>query len=101
MILNDKSKKTVSQVIEFRLTVSPCLVQSLDVVSDPIGPQVYILDTPSITFGPYAFAQTPNCGYEMTESIDNLPPEPFVVRNPATNLFTVARTSDESAIGVF
>lgn len=54
----------MSAEITFTLNVRPCKVNSFDVISDPIGPINYTLGEPELTFGPYKFAQFPDCGYE-------------------------------------
>ena len=41
--------------------------------SAPIGIIEYTLDDPSISFGPYKFQQTPDCGYKTVESTTGLP----------------------------
>ena len=69
--------------------------------SDPIPDQTYILGESSFDFGPYEFAQTPDCGYLTTLTITDLPDEPFVVHDPVLRTFTVAETSDPEYLGVY
>lgn len=92
---NPSGAGTPTGLTEFTLTVTPCTVDSLDVTSNAIGAVVsYSLDSPSISFGPYAFAQIPNCGYVMRETRENLPPEPFLVFDEGTSIFTIERSTD-------
>ena len=37
----------------------------------------------------------------MTETIENLPSEPYVVLDPGTSIFSIARTSDPEFLGVY
>ena len=92
---NPSGAGTPTGLTEFTLTVTPCTVDSLDVTSNAIGAVVsYSLDSPSISFGPYAFAQIPNCGYVMRETRENLPSEPFLVFDEGTSIFTIERSTD-------
>ena len=85
----------------FKLTVVPCMVTSFKATSAPIQTVSYTLGEPSLTIGPYAFAQTPDCGYLQTLTFENLPVEPFVVHNKAAKTFTLVQTSDTTFIGEY
>ena len=65
------------------------MVQSLEIVQAPEPEIHYTLDTPSFSFGPYEFAQTPDCGYENSIAIHNLPDQ-YVVHDEDARTFTVA-----------
>lgn len=77
------------------------MVTTFKAVSDPIQTVSYTLGEPSITIGPYEFAQSPDCGYLQTLTFDNLPAEPFVVHNEAAKTFTLVQTSDKTFIGEY
>ena len=62
---------------------------------------LYIIDTDTISFGPYQFAQNPDCGYTMTETRENLPLEPFLVFYQDSKMFTIERTTNEDFIGIY
>ena len=68
-----------------------------DVIKSPVGTEVYdyTIGEPDLTFGPFAFAQSPSCGYEMTIVIDK--PE-FVEYDETSKTFTVRKTGDSSLI---
>ena len=86
------------------LTVNPCIVNSLDIVENTIPVQIkYILDTPGINFGPYGFAQNPDCGYVMTETVEYAPnsPTPYLVHDADTSLFSIEQTADEAFLGLY
>ena len=90
---------TVSDEIEFELRVNPCFVNSYTVSSALISPVSYSLQDPEMTFGPYSFEQSPDCGYDETVTIGNLPT--FVTHNLESKDFTIAQTSNTSLVGVF
>ena len=69
--------------------MSPCTVDSFDVVSNPIAAVTYTLDDPSFSFGAYAFRQTPDCNYPVTIQAFNLPPERYVFHNETGQVFTI------------
>lgn len=50
------STRDITNELEFEIRVNPCLVDSLDVISDPIGPISYQLGSKGISFGPYRFS---------------------------------------------
>ena len=46
---------TVSNTIEFKVTVSPCIVTSFEATNSPIGTFTYTLGDPELNFGQYLF----------------------------------------------
>lgn len=80
--------------------VNPCLVDSFDVVSDPIGPIEYTLGTTGFSFGPYEFSQTPDCNYPVTLSFTNLD-ETLISHDPILRDFTIIETEDISKLGIY
>ena len=91
-------EQTISVTILVR--VNPCLVDSFDVISDPIDPIDYTLGTPSVTFGPYEFAQSPDCGYPVTITFVNLD-ETFINHDPVLREFTIQQTDDLTKLGIY
>lgn len=78
----DKSYSLVSQSIDVKLTVSPCYVITYEVISEPIEPIIYTLHDPSFSFGQYAFAQEPHCGYAETVQVTVSPESPYLLHDP-------------------
>lgn len=66
-----------------------------------IDPLTYILDQPGFDFGSYAFEQVPDCGYDETITVSNLPDPPFVTHNTVGQLFTLTESSDLGVTGVY
>ena len=79
---------TISDEIEFELQVNPCFVNSYTISSAAINPVSYSLRNPEISFGPYGFQQSPDCGYAETVTFDNLPS--IVTHNSGSQDFTIA-----------
>ena len=62
----------IRETIEYTLVVNPCQVTDL-ISNSVIDPISYTLGAESISFGPYSFSQSPECGYEQQIQIINLP----------------------------
>ena len=74
----DKTTTTVEQIIEFQLTVDSCTVESFYIVRKPEAEIAYTLGESSFTFGPYEFAQTPDCGYATDLSFIEMPSDLYM-----------------------
>ena len=57
----------------------------------------YILGSPDITSGTYAFEQSPFCDYPETVALTNLPS--FARHNESTKDFTISQTLDKLLVG--
>ena len=97
----DKSTTTIMQTIEFELTVTSCTVESFSVVQRPEAAIAYTLGEPSFTFGPYEFAQTPDCGYSPEISFIEMPSEIYIEHSESEKAFTIKETNEPDFLGVY
>ena len=68
--LNEYSMKTLEAT--FDIIVDPCQVQKLEgTVSNP--KLIYNVGEPTATGAGLIYTQTPDCGYEVTSTVGNLP----------------------------
>ena len=88
--------------IEFTLIVSPCTVTTFEAESDISGSEVlYTLGEGSFEFGNYEFKQEPDCGYEQTYTVFNLPDEELVVHDSDQQKFLLSSSNDLEYMGVY
>ena len=71
---------------DFTVYIEPCLITSYDSLQT-VSSIEYAIGALSLTGGSYAFVQTPECGYDESVTILNLPS--FLTHNEATADFTV------------
>lgn len=88
-------------VIEFDILIiiDPCIVDSYFDTLTAQTIEYAIGSAAQIHISPYEFTQTPNCGYQETVSLKNLPS--MVTHNPMANDFTVPKNADLSQIGLY
>ena len=80
-------------MIEFELTVQPCLVTDFDVIAAPDAQILYTLGEEGFMTGHWEFGMKPDCGYEMVVTFENLP-EPFIKHSYSDTMFTISKTND-------
>ena len=90
--------ETIRADFTFTLSVLSCVVESYDVLQSIGSPILYTLGDPPVSFGPYAFAQSPDCDYETTVSFENLPTA-FIAHNASERQFYIAQTEDLGFLG--
>ena len=81
--------------------MGPCVVTEFKAVSDPIDDKLYSLDEPGFTLGPYAFSQSPDCGYAQVITFENLPDAIFIEHDSIAKTLTVAQTSNLAFLGIY
>lgn len=90
--------ETLQDEFTFKIYIEACMVNSF--FADPVAADIeYELGRPALAnVSPYAFSQTPDCGYPIKLiEVNNLPT--FVTHNAATQDFSVPFGSDLSLIG--
>ena len=88
----------MSDEYNFSIYIEPCLITSYDSLQT-VSSIEYAIGALSLTGGSYAFVQTPECGYDESVTILNLPS--FLTHNELSADFTVSALSDLSLIGEY
>lgn len=83
-------------MIEFSINVQPCIPVSLNVL-DQVDSFTYNLGQIGITSSAYSFVTDPDCGYDLTYQVLDLPS--FVTHLAASRNFQLDATSDVGLLG--
>lgn len=92
--------KTTFESIKYTLTVTPCLVETFT-AEKTLSTIEYTLGDSTITYGPYSFKQSPDCGYDMTVSDQNLPKDTYLTHDKTNGEFTILKSEKYEFVGIY
>ena len=98
----DNVMSTVTQTIQFQITVSPCIVNVFEESSSVVSAVAYTLgDLSKLNFRAFGFAQTPDCGYPQAVTVQGLTEAPFVEYDESGQNFSIQQTFDMAFLGTY
>ena len=91
---------TVSEQISFTLAVNSCLVETF--TAEETLPNIdYTLGESTVTYGPYSFKQSPDCGYSTIISDQNLPKDTYVTHDKTNGQLTILKSDKYEFVGTY